>query len=802
LRRVINFGKAFLHRAKDARGPGASHLASFGLAGVLIVLSIVAVWGEFSTNRAANAAKRSSELSLAFEQARFDVAAEESLNRKYRLQPSAEVLGRHRQAASSLLAALETARRLGEPADRALVSDLIPIHQEYQLAIDRMFAAVDAGDITRANELDRTDVDPKFDIMESRIFAAYDSHGAAAVRRLGELASVQISVLAVTIFAFAIGMGLVVLFEFILRGQRRRAEGAIKHERVVVRRSEDRFRALMRTQYEQFNAAINNMPLGFCMVDGEQRILTANTRFGELYGLPLDMTLPGTPLRTSVEYRAANGHFGDDIGPDFVEHRLAAARNPEPWHVTRATRDGRTISVSHQPLPGGGSLSTHEDITARRHAEAQIAHMAHHDALTDLPNRVLFREHLVKALESIDRGKLAVLCIDLDRFKSVNDTLGHSIGDALLRAAGDRLQASARPTDLVARLGGDEFAIVQAGTEQPFGATALATRLIAEIAKPFELDGHQVVIGASVGISIAPSDGSDPDTLLKNADLALYRAKSDGRDSCRFFEPDMDARMRARRTMEIDLRRALALGEFELYYQPLITLKTGKITGFEALLRWHHPERGMVPPMEFIPVAEEIGLIGQIGAWVLKQACLEAAAWPDDIHIAVNLSPAQFKHRAVVLDVVAALGASGLPAHRLEVEITETVLLQDTEATVGILNELHQLGVRISMDDFGTGYSSLAYLQKFPFDKIKIDRTFVKNISDRPQSIAIIRAVTAMSISLGMKTTAEGVETEQELQTLKEEGCTEVQGYLFSRPVPAAQAAQLLQSRKAMKAVA
>jgi diguanylate cyclase (GGDEF)-like protein/PAS domain S-box-containing protein len=798
----MDFGKAFLHRAKDARGPGASRLASFGLAGVLIVLSIVAVWGEFSTNRAANAAKRSSELSNAFEQARFDVAAEESLNRKYRLQPSAEALARHREAASSLLTALETARSLGEPADRALVSDLIAIHQEYQLAIDRMFAAVDAGDITRATELDRTDVDPKFDIMESRIFTAYDSHGATAVRRLGELASVQTSVLAVTIFAFAIGIVLVILFEFIHRAQRRRLDDAMAHEAIVVRENEDRFRALMRTQYERFNAAVDNMPLGFCMVDREQKLLTANTRFGELYGLPSDMILPGTPLRTSLEYRAANGHFGDDIGPDFVEQRLAAARKPEPWHVTRATRDGRTISVSHQPLPGGSSLSTHEDITARREAEVQIAHMAHYDALTDLPNRVLFRERLVKALESIDRGKLAVLCVDLDRFKSVNDTLGHPIGDALLRAVGDRLRASARPTDLVARLGGDEFAIIQTETEQPFGATALATRLIAEIAKPFELDGHQVMIDASVGISIAPSDGSDPDKLLKSADMALYRAKNHGRDSYRFFEPDMDARMQLRRQLELDLRRALTLGEFEVYYQPLVTLKTGNITGFEALLRWHHPERGMIPPMEFIPVAEEIGLIGQIGAWVLKQACLEAATWPDDIHIAVNLSPAQFKHRAVVLDVVAALGASGLPAHRLEVEITETVLLQDTEATVGILDELHNLGVRISMDDFGTGYSSLAYLQKFPFDKIKIDRSFVKDLSERPQSIAIIRAVTAMSTSLGMKTTAEGVETEEELQTLKEEGCTEVQGYLFSKPVPAAQAAKLLQSLKAMKAVA
>jgi EAL domain-containing protein (putative c-di-GMP-specific phosphodiesterase class I) len=264
----------------------------------------------------------------------------------------------------------------------------------------------------------------------------------------------------------------------------------------------------------------------------------------------------------------------------------------------------------------------------------------------------------------------------------------------------------------------------------------------------------------------------------------------------------MDARMQARRTMEIDLRRALALGEFEVYYQPLITLKTQKISGFEALLRWHHPERGMVPPLEFIPLAEEIGLIGQIGAWVLKQACLEAATWPDDIHVAVNLSPAQFRHRAIVLDVVAALGASGLPARRLEVEITEAVLLQDTESNIGILDEMRNLGVRISMDDFGTGYSSLAYLQKFPFDKIKIDRSFVKNLPERPQSIAIVRAVTALGIGLGMKTTAEGVETEEELQALKEEGCTEVQGYLFSKPVPAAQAAQLLQNLKAVKAVA
>jgi diguanylate cyclase (GGDEF)-like protein len=776
-------------------------LASFGLAGVLIVLAIIALWGELSTNRAASVAKRFSELSDAFEQARFAIAAEESLNRKYRLQPDADVLARHRDAAASLLAALDRARAVGEPADIVLIGDVLVIHKGYLLAIDHMFAAVDAGDQTRANDIDRTEVDPRFDTMEAPIFAASDAHHAEAVQRLNELAYVQTSVMAVTILVFAVGTGFVILFEFISLAQRRRVDAVETHERISILRSEDRFRALASKEYERFNAAVNNMPLGFCMVDDKQRLVVTNKRYAEIYRLPPEMVLPGKPLQTSLEYRAAEGHFGDDIGPDFVQQRLAAARATEPWHVTRITRDGRTISVVHQPLAGGGSLSTHEDITARRRADAQIAHMAHYDALTDLPNRVLFREHLVKALENVDRGKFAVLCIDLDRFKEVNDTLGHSAGDALLRAVADRLQASARSADLVARLGGDEFAIVQARAEQPFSATALATRLIAEIAKPFEIDGNQVVIGACVGISIAPNDGDEPDKLLKSADMALYRAKSDGRDSYRFFEPDMDAKMQLRRKMEIDLRRALTHGEFEVYYQPLITLETEKISGFEALLRWHHPERGMVPPLEFIPVAEEIGLIGQIGAWVLRRACLEAATWPDDIHIAVNFSPAQFKHRTIVLDVIAALGASGLPAHRLEVEITEAVLLQDTKSNVDILDELRNLGVQISIDDFGTGYSSLAYFQKFPFDKIKIDRSFVSDLR-RPQSIAIIRAVMGLGNSLGMKTTAEGVETEEQLQTLREEGCTEVQGYLFSRPVPAAEAAQLLKSFKAMRAVA
>jgi diguanylate cyclase (GGDEF)-like protein/PAS domain S-box-containing protein len=546
------------------------------------------------------------------------------------------------------------------------------------------------------------------------------------------------------------------------------------------------------TQYERLNAAINNMPQGLCMFDAEQKLIICNTRYAELYGLKREETIPGTTLRTLLENRVASGTFTES-SRDYVEKRLAAAAARKPFYFVNELADGHLIAISYQPMLDGGCVATHEDITERRKAEAQIAYMAHHDALTDLPNRVRFREEMAKALGRVDRGEtLAVLCIDLDHFKTVNDTLGHPVGDALLQAASDRLRACVRSTDTVARLGGDEFAIVQVGSDQPVGATELATRLVKEISQPFDVQGHQVVIGTSIGIAIAPNDGKDPDQLLKGADLALYRAKEDGRSTFRFFEPDMDARMQARRALELDLRKALALGEFEVFYQPFINLERNEVCGFEALLRWRHPQRGLVPPAEFIPLTEEIGLIGAIGAWVLKQACIEAVAWPSSIRIAVNLSPIQFKGGTVVLDVIAALGASGLPANRLELEITETVLLHDTEETIATLNQLRELGVSISMDDFGTGYSSLGYLQKFPFDKIKIDRSFIRDMTEGQDSIAIVRAVTGLGSSLGIATTAEGVETEAQLAQLRSEGCTEVQGYLFSKPIPASEIGSLL----------
>jgi diguanylate cyclase (GGDEF)-like protein len=455
-------------------------------------------------------------------------------------------------------------------------------------------------------------------------------------------------------------------------------------------------------------------------------------------------------------------------------------------------------------MAGGGRVATHKDITEQRRAEARIEYMAHHDALTELPNRLHLYEQLRQMLAKSKRGQhVAVFCLDLDRFKDVNDAHGHPVGDLLLKAAADRLRQCIRDTDVVARLGGDEFAIVQAGASQPTDATSLASRLIDVIGAPYELGDDQVKVELSIGIALAPGDGLDPDQLLKNADMALYRAKSDGHGLYRFFEPEMDARMQARRTLEIDLRKAITNGEFELFYQPLINMQTEYVTGFEALIRWRHPARGMIPPLDFIPVAEETGLIVPIGDWVLRQACAEAATWPSDVKIAVNLSPIQFKTKGLLRSVVSALAVSGLPATRLELEITESVLLQDADATLAILHELRGLGVRISMDDFGTGYSSLSYLRKFPFDKIKIDQSFIVDMSDHNDSLAIVRAVIAMGGGLGIATTAEGVETAEQFKRLKLEGCTEVQGYLFSPPRPASDVKGLLASiNPTLKAIA
>jgi diguanylate cyclase (GGDEF)-like protein len=436
------------------------------------------------------------------------------------------------------------------------------------------------------------------------------------------------------------------------------------------------------------------------------------------------------------------------------------------------------------------------EIADREESQAISQYLAYHDSLTGLGNRLLFKEQLEEALKdvSITPHPLAVLFLDLDGFKAVNDTLGHSVGDMLLKSVATKLRDILPRTDRIARLGGDEFAILQISATQPGSSIALAERIIGVVGQPCSIDGHDVTVGASVGIAVAHPGDMNTENFLKSADLAMYSAKSDGRGTYRMFDPEMDAIVQARRLLERDMRTALAQDGFRLFYQPLVNLQTKKVTVFEALMRWQHPERGMVPPSEFIPVAEEMGLIVQLGEWALRQACAEATKWPDGICVSVNLSPLQFSKGNLVSTVMSALASAGLPASRLELEITESVLLEKSERHITILNQLRDLGVRISMDDFGTGYSSIGYLRSFPFDKIKIDQSFVRDLLVDEGSLAIVRAIAGLGVSFGMITTAEGVETEEQMRCLNLEGCIEVQGYLYSKAVPACEIVGVLEN--------
>jgi diguanylate cyclase (GGDEF)-like protein len=553
----------------------------------------------------------------------------------------------------------------------------------------------------------------------------------------------------------------------------RRAKGELGRQQVVL------------------DSALENMSQGLCMFDADGKIMLFNERYAAMLRRT-DIALTGRLLVDVLREEQANGQWQGEADEFFA--RLVADAREGRTTTDVVNRFGRSIRVVNQPMQGGGWVATFEDITEWLEAQAKISHMARHDALTSLPNRVLFHEQLVQGLRLAGSSdQLAVLCLDLDHFKDINDSLGHPIGDALLKEVGRRLKATVGENDTVARLGGDEFAVVQIGRSEEAAARFLAGRLVEVISAPYEIDDHQIIIGVSIGISLSPQDGSNPDELLKNADLALYRAKADGRGTYRFFETGMDARAQARRLLEMDLRAALQRNEFEAYYQPIRDVASDRVVAFEALLRWNHPQRGLIAPLNFIPLAEETGLIVQLGEFVLRSACADAATWPDDVDIAVNLSPVQFKSPNLIASVTDALAATGLNADRLELEITESVLLQNSEATLTTLHELRAMGVRISLDDFGTGYSSLSYLRSFPFDKIKIDRSFVSELATREDSMAIIRAVTGLGRSLGIVTTAEGVENAAQLELLRREGCTQAQGYLFSKPRPASDVPLMLE---------
>ena len=535
---------------------------------------------------------------------------------------------------------------------------------------------------------------------------------------------------------------------------------------------------------ERLDTAINNMALGLLLYDSDGRIVLRNQRYLDMFNLSPDIVKPGMAFRDLMAHRKSVGSFRGDVEAFCANIERNVARGEMSRHMVE-TDDGRSIETTSRPLQAGGWVATQEDITERRTAERQIARLAHYDALTDLPNRVLFRERLALELDRTKRGEqLAMLYIDIDEFKSVNDSLGHPVGDELLKAVAQRLRACVREMDFVARLGGDEFAIVQTNVEQPDDVMGLVKRVYDAIREPFDCLGHQVSTDASIGIALAPHDGADLDQLLKSADLAMYGAKADGRRTYRFFEAEMDARVKARRTLELDMRQAIVDGAFELHYQPVVNLQRNEVVGCEALLRWRHPVRGMISPAEFIPIAEETGLICEIGDWALATACAEAMHWPPHIRLAVNVSPVQFRSHAFSLKVANVLATTGLAANRLELEITEAVLIRDDDAALNLLQHLRDIGVRIALDDFGTGYSSLSYLRRFPFDKIKIDRCFVDGIEQADGSSAIVQAVINIAIAQNMTTTAEGIETDPQREMLRDLGCTEMQGFLFSRPLP------------------
>jgi diguanylate cyclase (GGDEF)-like protein len=541
---------------------------------------------------------------------------------------------------------------------------------------------------------------------------------------------------------------------------------------------------------QQLDAALNNMPQGLAMFDRQQRLVVCNTHYGQMFGLAPEQTRPGTPLRAILEARVALGNGAD--GPSFVADRVDRVARRESFRIIDETRDGRIFSVSHQLMSNGGSVAIHQDITSQKRVEAELAHMARHDPLTGLANRAVF---LAQTNEALARARhcgerFSILMLDLDQFKEVNDSLGHATGDSLLRAVAERFRAVMRDAGHAARLGGDEFALLQTvgrdKKDHRASAIALADRILRTVTEPYDLGGRKVVIGVSIGIAMAPDDGSDADTLIRNADLALYRAKSEGRNRYRLFEASMEAQARERRELEGDMRNAMTRDEFELHYQTIFDAESGACCGAEALVRWRHPQRGLILPDQFIGLAEKSGFIIPLGAWILRKACADAATWAPHLRLAVNLSPMQFKHCDLPDILNSALAESGLAPGRLELEITETVLIEKNEENLAVLHRLKHLGASIVLDDFGVGYSSMRYLQIFPIDKIKIDKSFIQTMPTHSDSLAIVCAIAGLARNLDIETTAEGVETAEQLALVRGAGCQSAQGYLFSRPVPAA----------------
>ena len=556
---------------------------------------------------------------------------------------------------------------------------------------------------------------------------------------------------------------------------------------LTMTRKEAALAARFSQQANRFDIALNNMSHGLCMLDEQNRLQVWNDRFLELLHLKNAPVRVGMPASQLIRHSIRAGNHKTRSVRKVINDLVQGLQHNRFDQVQTSPDGDRTIAISRRMMSGGGSVVILEDVTESKRAQERITHLAKYDDLTGLANRNQFRERINGMLAAMHKGKnhIAIHLIDLDRFKTINDTLGHPIGDKLLKEVASRLKTVIRPGDMITRFGGDEFVVLQVGTERYQDAKWLAQRLARTLKDPFEIDGHRIDIGASIGIAMAPMDGVDADQLLKKADMALYAAKNGGGGDHRFFALEMEEAAQERRALELDLREALASDQFQLYFQPLVDLRTGRVTTCEALMRWKHPTRGMVPPAVFIPIAEETGLIITLGEWALQRACAEAANWPKSVKVAVNLSPVQFRDRGLALHVVSALAKSGLPAQRLELEVTERLLLEDSDGTLAAMEQLKNLGVSISLDDFGTGYSSLNYLRKFPFQKIKIDQSFIQGLGEERDAQAIIGAVAGLGASLDKTVVAEGIETEEQMRQVKAHGCHEGQGHLFGAPMSA-----------------
>ena len=775
--------------------PGYQHrvrqVASFGLMAVLVVLPGFPLAGALLAFGASTAARHAILLGDAFEEARYAVGAEESLERKYRLEPGPEVRARHRQAADAMLAGLEHARRLVEPGERPRIDRVVAAHARYLHAIDRMFAAIDRNDAALARDLDEHETDPAFDQLESYVVTAAAHRRDSALQHLHALVRLEIAGLVATPVVFALALGLAVFFWRVLRVYQEEANAAAEREVTATRLSEQRFRSLIQNASDV---------LLICAADGEIKYQSPAAEIA--WGFA-DAGLVGQPLFARVH-----------------PEELAAAR--EVWsQVVEASGSTRDIELRLRDHAGAwryveliltnllhepaikGVVATAHDIAERKELERQLKHQAFYDALTGLPNRALFHDRLEQALVRTGRrkNKVGLLFLDLDNFKLVNDSLGHQAGDRLLVAAAQRLRACVRAEDTVARLGGDEFVVLLENMTSEADALPLAAGITRQFVWPFTLDGRDLVVTASIGIAIGDASQAEIDSLLRNADVAMYRAKAAGKGRYVVFDPSMHTDTLARLDLETDLRRALKEGELCLHYQPIVCMKDRSVTELEALVRWQHPERGLIAPAYFIPIAEETGLIVPLGQWVLEEACTQVAAWnaqglgDPPLTVCVNLSPRQFQSPNLADEVLRTLAKTKLAPNCLKLEITEGVIMQDFEATTTILQQLKQLGVQIAIDDFGTGYSSLAYLKRLPLDVLKIDRSFVKGIGEDHEDSAIVRAIISLAGSLNLAVTAEGVECAEQAALLNDWACDQGQGYHFGRPLDAAATTALLRAR-------